>query len=838
MNTVNMANEDKKKKKKANGDTTALNMEPPVDSAADSNANAERQPLTGAGAANNHKGADADPPPASDPHKEKLLAAEEGDAAAANGGHAPKKPLAKSGTIDRLQLRRRELEEHLRTRTGLSRQGLLWAMAAVMLLLLLAVITLSLAVAWPRIPHRLQYPACTSTPCLMSSAQMLPRMNPTMDRCTDFWNFSCGGWLDSTPLPASAGRWDDQQQQAAQGRDKARRLISILNHPTNFKSVPWKLKYFYESCMALDNVEADRERPLMKIISELGGWHVRREFSLLSWDYKRVLTLLHSKYGVEPFFSVSVVTDVRRPNQSIIKVGPSGLGLPDRSYYYRSVNSPVVLAYKRYLKDVAQLLGAINTDATSFSEEMFYFERRIAEILSENSTLKTDPIASYHRITLADLKVSAPSIPLHDILLAKFPHGNIDDSMALLVPSKMFLSEISSIISTTDRGALNNYLMWRLASGYMPYLSQHFRDILSLHQKEMAGIKESFDRWEMCTATLQKFMGFALTSLSQRASNNSDNVKTVITEIFEEIRATIQKNIEESWSENELRTHVVDKLTSLSLQVGLPEPFSEDRYLEDLYMHLNVQKNDFFQNILYGITYLQEEQERRLNNPSEEHRWIDAVTGFTVEYIPTANKIVVPPSVLNMPFFDPAYPLPVLFGRIGVHLARAIVSATLPWNNLYAANGSLLGPLDPAVNQSHLMTHQATTCLSKFVMSKKLAERPWTANRTALDTILWVASVQQAYEAFVRVEESIQHTHQPAMENMEPKELFFLNFAQSLCAKRSPEQADLDEVTSPSLSNESVLQVVISQLKAFSEVYQCHGDSSPSYGYQTCPRVI
>lgn len=65
---------------------------------------------------------------------------------------------------------------------------------------------------------------------------------------------------------------------------------------------------------------------------------------------------------------------------------------------------------------------------------------------------------------------------------------------------------------------------------------------------------------------------------------------------------------------------------------------------------------------------------------------------------------------------------------------------------MYAANGSLLGPLDPAVNQSHLMTHQATTCLSKFVISKKLAELPWTANRTSLDTIQWVASVQQAYE--------------------------------------------------------------------------------------------
>ncbi|KAE8750623.1 hypothetical protein FOCC_FOCC002603 [Frankliniella occidentalis] len=558
------------------------------------------------------------------------------------------------------------------------------------------------------------------------------------------------------------------------------------------------------------------------------------------------------------------------------------------------------MAYKRYLKDVAQLLGAINTDASSFSDEMFYFERRIAEIMSENTSLKIDPIASYHRITLADLKVSAPSIPLHDILLAKFPHGNIDDSMALLVPSKMYLSKISSIIATTDRGALNNYVMWRLVSSYMPYLSQHYRDILSLHQKEMAGVNKAFDRWEMCSASLQKFMGFALTSLSQRSNNNNDNVKTVVSEIFEEVRATIQKNIEESWSPTELRTHVVDKvinfvvsfpvrndsqidfddekLTGLSLQVGLPEAFSMDNYLEDLYNHLNVQKNDFFQNILYGVTYLQEEQERRLNNPSEEHRWIDTVTGYNVEYIPTANKIVLPPSVLSPPFFDPAYPLPVLFGRIGVHIARAIVSATLPWNNLYAANGSLLGPLDPAVNQSLLMTDQATTCLYKFVMSKKLADLPVTANRTSLDTVQWIASVQQAYEAFVRVEETVQHTHQPAMENIEPRELFFLNFAQSLCTKRSPEQADLDEtvqhthqpamenieprelfflnfaqslctkrspeqadldeVISPSLSSESLLQVVISQLQEFSDVFKCDGDSSPLYGHQACPSVF
>lgn len=137
----------------AGGDSTAASPRDPGD--------AERQPLT-------NGGAEPALALATDPHKEKLLA-EDGTPAAVMKGS---KKGAGAGTLSRLTMRRQELEEHLRSRTGLSRQGLLWAMAVVMLLLLLAVITLALALAWPRIPHKMQYPACTSTACLLASAQV------------------------------------------------------------------------------------------------------------------------------------------------------------------------------------------------------------------------------------------------------------------------------------------------------------------------------------------------------------------------------------------------------------------------------------------------------------------------------------------------------------------------------------------------------------------------------------------------------------------------------------------------------------------------------------------
>ena len=38
-----------------------------------------------------------------------------------------------------------------------------------------------------------------------------------------------------------------------------------------FDSIEWKVQHFYQSCKSLEYIEADREKPLMKIINNLGG---------------------------------------------------------------------------------------------------------------------------------------------------------------------------------------------------------------------------------------------------------------------------------------------------------------------------------------------------------------------------------------------------------------------------------------------------------------------------------------------------------------------------------------------------------------------------------------
>lgn len=47
-----------------------------------------------------------------------------------------------------------------------------------------------------------------------------------------------------------------------------------------------------------------------------------------------LLEKLHVRYGVSPYFKISVEPHPLNPNENGIRIGPGGLGLPNKEYYY------------------------------------------------------------------------------------------------------------------------------------------------------------------------------------------------------------------------------------------------------------------------------------------------------------------------------------------------------------------------------------------------------------------------------------------------------------------------------------------------------------------------
>ena len=66
---------------------------------------------------------------------------------------------------------------------------------------LLLVTTVSLAIALGVTASRESSGVCMTESCVELASQVISSLDASHDPCTDFYNFSCGGWIQTNSLP-------------------------------------------------------------------------------------------------------------------------------------------------------------------------------------------------------------------------------------------------------------------------------------------------------------------------------------------------------------------------------------------------------------------------------------------------------------------------------------------------------------------------------------------------------------------------------------------------------------------------------------------------------------
>ncbi len=94
--------------------------------------------------------------------------------------------------------------------------------------------------------------------------EILAIMNQTVDPCVDFYEYSCGTWLNTFPLPSDASRFGMSFDAIAKANQEV--LRSILEDPSG----EWPIiGPFYKSCMNTDLRNKLGATPLLPLLEQL-----------------------------------------------------------------------------------------------------------------------------------------------------------------------------------------------------------------------------------------------------------------------------------------------------------------------------------------------------------------------------------------------------------------------------------------------------------------------------------------------------------------------------------------------------------------------------------------
>ena len=89
-----------------------------------------------------------------------------------------------------------------------------------------------------------------SSPQKHEPALDVTSMDRSVDPCTDFFTYSCGGWIKNNPIPPDQSSWDTYSKMQDENRGRLRDILEAAAAPDPKRNaVDQKIGDYYASCI-------------------------------------------------------------------------------------------------------------------------------------------------------------------------------------------------------------------------------------------------------------------------------------------------------------------------------------------------------------------------------------------------------------------------------------------------------------------------------------------------------------------------------------------------------------------------------------------------------------
>jgi len=356
--------------------------------------------------------------------------------------------------------------------------------------------------------------------------------------------------------------------------------------------------------------------------------------------------------------------DNKNSSMNIAHVSQSGIGMPERDYYFKTDPSTIAIqeAYRKYLVTLFELTGSDDVSAKKNAGIVYSIDKQLAASHRTNVELR-DVKANYNKMAVADLAKKHPNIGwtnFLDNLRAK------TDSIDVSQPA--YYDKLNMLLKSIPLSDWKVYLKANSIGTYANVLSKPFEDATFEYIKVLSGQAVQKSRGETMASAVDQSLGESLGQLYVKKYFSEDARKRML-ELVNNLQKAFEARINNlDWMSDSTKQKAKEKLFAITKKIGYPDKWRD-------YSNVTIARDKYFENVVSASAGNYQFQLAKLNKPVDRMEWFTTPSTVTAYYNPYANEIVFPAGILQSPYFDEDADDALNYGGIGMVIGHEMTHA-------------------------------------------------------------------------------------------------------------------------------------------------------------------
>lgn len=487
----------------------------------------------------------------------------------------------------------------------------------------------------------------------------------------DFFKYVNGKWYDSVSIPASQAGVGAYMFMNFPQRMRLQGILDSISKSKNEQgTIAQKVGDFYASGMDTVTIDKRGYTPIKPLLAKIDA--INDLPSLMNFVVNEV------KADNSSIIAFGVSPDDKHSSMNIAQIYQTGIGLPDRDYYFKSDSSTVAIqqSYKKYLATLFQLTGSNAQEAKKNADLVYDIDKQLAKSHKTKVELR-DVHANYNKMAVADLAKKHPNINW-SVFLNNL--GAKTDSVNVSQPA--YYDALNKLLKTIPITNWKIYLKANSLERYADDLSKPFVDASFEYTKVLSGQAVQKSRGEKMANIVDNYLGEALGELYVKKYFSEDAKKRMLV-LVNNLQKAYAKRIDKlDWMSNITKQKAKEKLFAITKKIGYPDKWRD-------YSNVKIARNTYFENMVSASAADYQFHLAKLDKPVDKAEWFTTTPTVTAYNNPTANEIVFPAGILQAPYFDNNADDALNYGGIGMVIGHEITHTFDDQGAQYDKDGNL-----------------------------------------------------------------------------------------------------------------------------------------------------